>query len=47
MKKVTYLLLALVSFIAPMFDNSIITEIKDSFVGSIFYNNNLLLKIIF
>ncbi len=44
---IVYLLLALVSFIAPMFDNSIITEIKDSFVGSIFYNNNLLLKIIF
>lgn len=44
---IVYLLLALVSFIAPMFDNSIITAIKDSFVGSIFYNNNLLLKIIF
>ena len=44
---IVYLLLALVSFIAPMFDNSIITEIKDSFAGSIFYNNNLLLKIIF
>ena len=44
---IVYLLLALVSFIAPMFDNSIITEIKDSFLGSIFYNNNLLLKIIF
>ena len=44
---IVYLLLALVSFIAPMFDNSIITEIKDSFVGSILYNNNLLLKIIF
>ena len=44
---IVYLLLALVSFIAPMFDNSIIVAIKDSFVGSIFYNNNLLLKIIF
>ena len=40
---IVYLLLALVSFIAPMFDNSIIVAIKDSFVGSIFYNNNLLL----
>ena len=44
---VVYLLLALISFAAPMFDSSVIDAIDDSFIGSMLYNNNLLLKIIF
>ena len=44
---VVYLLLALISFAAPMFDSSVIDAIDDSFIGSMLYDNNLLLKIIF
>lgn len=39
---------ALISFISPLIgETGIITEINKSFIGSILYNNNLLLKIIF
>ena len=44
---VVYILLALVSFVVPMFNNSIIHSINESHIGNIMYNNNLLLEIIF
>ena len=45
---IIYILLAIVSFISPMLsETGIIKGIQDSFVASIFYNNNLLLKLIF
>lgn len=43
-----YLILALTSIFAPMIsDGSIISGINESYIGSMMYNNNLLLKIIF
>lgn len=45
---VIYGLLAIVSFVSPLVSNfGIITAIQKSFIGSIMYNNNLLLKLIF
>lgn len=45
---VIYGLLAIVSFVSPLVsDFGIITAIQKSFIGSIMYNNNLLLKLIF
>ena len=44
---IIYLILAIISFIAPMIGENIITAIDESMVGSMLYNNNLLLKIIF
>ena len=37
---------AVVSLIAPLLDSSILEAINSSIVGSICYNNNILLKII-
>lgn len=37
---------AIVSLIAPLLDNSILDAINNSLIGSIFYNNNILLKIL-
>lgn len=44
---IIYVLLAIISFISPMMNGTLSGAIEDSFVGSIMYNNNLLLKIIF
>lgn len=44
---ITYLALALISFITPMTKGNLSSDINKSYIGSIMYNNNLLLKIIF
>lgn len=44
---IVYVLLAIISFASPMIDGEFITAIDESIVGSMLYNNNLLLKIIF
>lgn len=44
---IIYVLLAIISFIAPMVSSNFINAIDESFIGSMMYNNNLLLKIIF
>lgn len=44
---IVYVILALISFISPMLNGTLANAIDESFVGSIMYNNNLLLKIIF
>ncbi len=45
---IIYLVLAIISFIAPMIETSGIPQaINQSIVGSYLYNNNLLLKVIF
>ena len=44
---IIYVLLAIISFISPMMSGSLATAIEDSYIGSMMYNNNLLLKIIF
>lgn len=44
---IVYVLLAIISFVAPMINNTLVNAIDESFVGSMMYNNNLLLKIIF
>ncbi len=44
---ITYLALALISFITPMTKGNLSSDINKSYIGSKMYNNNLLLKIIF
>lgn len=44
---IVYVLLAIISFASPMIDGGFITAIDESTVGSMLYNNNLLLEIIF
>lgn len=44
---VVYVLLAVISFISPMLNGTLANAINESYVGSMMYNNNLLLKIIF
>ena len=44
---IVYFLLALISFISPMLNGTLANAIDESFVGSMMYNNNLLLNIIF
>lgn len=44
---IIYVLLAIISFVSPMMNGTISEAIDESFVGSMMYNNNLLLKIIF
>lgn len=45
---VIYGILAIISFISPLVSElGIITAIQKSFIGSVMYNNNLLLKLIF
>ena len=43
---IVFLGFAIISFIAPMLDSSVLDAINSSTLGSICYNNNLLLKII-
>ena len=45
---ILYVLLAIISFIAPMINNAeFIDALNKSFIGSVLYNNNILLKILF
>lgn len=44
---ITYLALALISFITPMTDGKLSESINKSYIGSQMYNNNILLNIIF
>lgn len=44
---IVYVLLAIISFASPMMGEGILDSIDNSYVGSMMYNNNLLLKIIF
>ena len=45
---IIYGILAVLSFISPVIDNvGIIAAIQKSYIGSMLYNNNLLLKLIF
>ncbi len=45
---IVFIIFAIISFISPMIENSgIIVAINKSIVGSILYNNNLLIKIVF
>lgn len=45
---ITYVILAIISFMSPMLaQTSIIKGMQESYLGNLFYNNNLLLKIIF
>ena len=44
---ITYVALAIITFIAPITSNNITDTINGSYLGSAMYNNNLLLKIIF
>lgn len=44
---IIYLALAIISFISPMISSDFTNAIDESFIGSMMYNNNLLLKIIF
>ena len=44
---IIYVLLAIISFISPMMNGTLANAIEQSYVGSLLYNNNLLLKIIF
>ena len=44
---IVYVLLAIISFASPVVDGNLIKEIEKSNVGSVMYNDNLLLKIIF
>lgn len=45
---ILYVLLAIISFTAPMLNNAeFINALNKSFIGSMLYNNNILLKILF
>lgn len=44
---ITYVALAIISFVTPMTKGTLSEKINESYVGSYMYNNNLLLKIIF
>lgn len=45
---IIYGILAIISFVSPLVSNlGIISAIQQSFIGSMMYNNNLLLKLIF
>ena len=45
---IIFVILALISFISPMIEQKgIIVAINKSFIGSILYNNNILLNIVF
>lgn len=45
---ITYVILAILSFVSPMLSGTpVMKGVQESYVGSMMYNNNLLLKIIF
>ena len=44
---IVYVLLAILSFLSPMLGESLINAINTSWEGSMMYNNNIILKIIF
>ncbi|MCL2341745.1 MAG: hypothetical protein FWC53_01440 [Firmicutes bacterium] len=41
-----YLLLAILSFIAPMIDEGLVSTVDKSFIGGPLYRNNLILNLI-
>lgn len=43
---IVYLLLAIMSFVAPIIENTIINDINNSLIGGAMYNNNLLISLI-
>lgn len=44
---IIYIALAVISFITPMINGTLAADINKSYIGSIMYNNNLLLNVIF
>lgn len=44
---IIYVVLAIIAFVSPIINVSLSNAIEKSYVGSIMYNNNILLKIIF
>ena len=42
---IVFVILAIISLIAPLLDSSILSYINDSIIGSFLYNNNILLKL--
>ena len=44
---IIYVLLAIISFVSPMTNGALTNAIEQSYIGSMMYNNNLLLEIIF
>lgn len=44
---IVYVLLAIISFVSPMINGTLTNDIEQSYVGSMMYNNNILLNIIF
>lgn len=44
---IVYVLLAIISFVSPMLNGTLSSAIEESYIGSMMYNNNLLLNIIF
>lgn len=44
---IVYIILAILSFVLPLIDEAFIVAINESYIGSMLYNNNLLLEIIF
>jgi uncharacterized membrane protein required for colicin V production len=44
---IVYVILAIISLVSPMMNGTIANLIDNSYLGSMMYNNNLLLKIIF
>ena len=44
---IIYVLLAIISFVSPMTNGTLVSAINQSYVGNMMYNNNLLLDIVF
>ena len=44
---IVYVILAIISFVSPMLNGTLSSAIEESYIGSMMYNNNLLLNIIF
>ena len=44
---IVYVTLTIISFVSPMTNGNLVENINNSYIGSIMYNNNLLLNIIF
>lgn len=44
---IIYLILAIILLLAPLMQNDIISLINESYIGSLMYNNNILIKLIF
>ena len=44
---IIYVLLAIISFVSPMTNGTLVSAINQTYVGNMMYNNNLLLDIVF